>query len=98
VTTSYKGVRGGTVFGEPLCTTCRLAGRVTGQSLTQDRMFCHSLGKELTFLAYECSVYDDKRNPSKWDMEQIAWVLVTDVKTKRIGFRAPDRNGKPPDD
>jgi hypothetical protein len=43
----------------------------------------------ILFPILECSGYDDMRLPARWDMEQIAWVLATDVKTKQIGFKSP---------
>lgn len=87
--TKFRGVRDGTVFGTPLCRTCRKAQIVTGSSLSQKEIWCHAGGMEphvLKFEAYECSEYDDKRLPSKWDMEQIAWVFVTNVAGRAIGF------------
>ncbi len=34
----------------------------------------------------ECNRYVDRKQPSLWDMRQIAWVLDTDSKRQRIGF------------
>jgi hypothetical protein len=33
-----------------------------------------------------CSGYSDRRQPSLREMEEIAWVLRTDARKKRIGF------------
>ena len=82
----HRGVEGGTPFGDPLCPTCRWFQEIKGQSLTQISMNCSYLSKPLKFRAYECSQYSDKRYPHVNDMTQIAWMLVTDVKTKKIGF------------
>jgi hypothetical protein len=38
----------------------------------------------------ECSSYDDSRRPEMYQMEQIAWIVRTDKKTKRIGFVSPE--------
>lgn len=84
--TQYKGVRGGTISGTPLCPTCRHAQYIQGLSLSQRILFCDRIGKRMEFEAQECSQYDDKRLPSKWDMEEIAWVFVTNHKNKQIGF------------
>lgn len=82
----YKGVRGGTVSGEPLCRTCRHAQNIQGNSVSQRILICGYIGKPMAFEAYECGQYDDKRLPSRYDMEQIAWVFVTNSKNKQIGF------------
>jgi hypothetical protein len=84
-----KGIRGGTISGDPMCITCRHRVHLQGIRDSQEESYCGAFGrppKRLTFLAYECSVYDDKRLPSRYDMEQIAWILMSDVQTKRIGF------------
>lgn len=84
---TYKGVRGGTISGEPLCRTCRYAQYMQGSSLSQRMLLCGQIGSHpLPFEAMECGKYDDKRLPSQYDMEQIAWVFVTNSKTKQIGF------------
>jgi len=98
MSTSFKGIRGGTPSGEPLCPTCRMCMRTAGESASSVEVLC--LGKpgeyqRLRYMAYECSQYDDARQPSKWDMEQIAWVLTTDVKTREIGFKPPDKHQTP---
>lgn len=91
MSTAYKGVRGGTCFGEPLCPTCRNAQIIQGVSASNLTVLCHtnSPAVPIPFYAYECSKYDDKRIPSKWDFEQIAWVLGSDKRTKKIGFHSP---------
>jgi hypothetical protein len=84
--TAFKGVRGGTAFGEPLCRTCRQCFSIKGQSLSEEYLHCHAVNKQISFEAYECGFYDDKRQPSRYDMEQIAWILMSDAQTKKIGF------------
>jgi hypothetical protein len=86
VATKYKGVSGGTISGDPLCRTCRYAQYIQGASLSQRILVCGYVGKPLSFEAYECGQYDDKRLPSRRDMDEIAWVFVTNSKTKQIGF------------
>ena len=41
---------------------------------------------QVRFLISQCSSYDDKRLPSKWDMEKIAWILLTKKAGRTIGF------------
>jgi len=57
-----------------MCATCRNAHRIVGINL-QSVIFCRatSHGERITFPVSECSVYDDKRVPSLYDMQQIAW-------------------------
>ncbi len=83
---TYKGVSGGTISGDPLCRTCRHAQYIQGSSVSQRILICGTINKPLPFEAYECGQYDDKKLPSRWDLEQIAWVFVTNSKTKQIGF------------
>jgi len=82
-------VKGGTPQGsEPLCRTCRWAHIVKGFSTSQEQIRCRALRSALPvpFPVSECSSYDDKRLPSKCDMEKIAWVLLTKKAGRTIGF------------
>ena len=70
-------VRGGTPKGfQSLCTTCRFAQVIRGLNL-QEEVFCRAANPvmRVSFPVETCSLYDDKRIPSRWDMEQIAWVV-----------------------
>ena len=92
MSTSYKGIRGGTISGDPLCRTCRQSQYVQGQSLSDCHLYCHAITptKQLSSEAYECGMYEDKRLPQMYQLEQIAWIFAKDVKTKRIGFKSPE--------
>jgi hypothetical protein len=82
-------VKDGTPQGaETLCVSCRWAHIVKGFSASQVSVRCtgvafHPLVK---FPVSQCSSYDDKRLPSKRDMEKIAWVLLTKKAGRTIGF------------
>ena len=68
-------VIGGTPKGTTsLCITCRAAHRVTGLNL-QLVVYCQKINPtaRITFPVETCSGYDDKRLPSVYDMEAIAW-------------------------
>lgn len=69
-------VLGGTPQGfDAKCVTCRNAHIIRGLNL-QSEIYCRAKTTKDTrvlFPVYECSLYDDKRNPSLYDMEQIAW-------------------------
>lgn len=71
------------------CTTCRNAMTIKGISVSDSRVYCRMLSQnpvQVRQPVYECSQYDDKRVPSRYDMEQIAWVLVTNKMGRAIGF------------
>ena len=88
----YRGVSGGTVFGEPLCRTCRYAHYIQGKAEGQLILLCGllSTGSDiLPWEAYDCNKYNDKRLPEESDMRQTAWLISTDKLTKSIGFHAP---------
>jgi hypothetical protein len=80
-------VVGGTPYhsGSSLCLTCRRATVVKGPSLSSEIIRCHALERTMEFPVRECDSYDDRAQPSLWDMKEIAWALVTD-KRNRIGF------------
>jgi hypothetical protein len=82
-------VKGGTPQGsESLCRTCRWAHIVKGFSASQEQIRCGWIKghPSVPFPVSECSSYDDKRLPSKWDMEKIAWILLTKKAGRTIGF------------
>src|SRR5207249_3629993 len=82
-------VKDGTPQGaETLCVTCRWARIVKGFSLSQEEIHCGWLWRNplVQFPVSQCSTYDDKRLPSKCDMEKIAWILLTKKTGRTIGF------------
>ena len=86
-----KVERGTPLHSESLCRTCRYAQVMRGMAESQEMVVCKSVSMSsgpfvLTTAISHCSSYDDKRIPSRWDMEQIAWVLVTKKTGRDIGF------------
>ena len=82
-------IKGGTPQGsETLCVTCRWAHIVKGFNASQTQIRCTWIadGPPVPFPVSECSSYEDKRLPSKRDMEKIAWVLLTKKAGRTIGF------------
>ncbi len=84
-------IRGGTVdHGEPpLCLTCRFATIVKGRTLREEVAFCGQMPDEdqrIRFPVTSCSAYSDRRQPSLWHMEEIAWVLRSNPGRRTIGF------------
>lgn len=45
----------------------------------------------ITSPVLRCRDFQDINQPSQWDLEKIAWVLNTDEKTKKIGFKPPQQ-------
>jgi len=81
--TKFRGVRGGTAFGEPLCKTCSHSTYFQGQRISSAAVFCSALGgehgsKPLAEEAYECSSYNDKRLVPVYQLEQVAWKAWAD--------------------
>ena len=87
-------VHGGTPdHGEPtLCHTCRWATIVRGRSVSHEIIKCSEILGRVPFAVTSCTEYNDRRRPSRTDLEDIAWVLRTDSKTRTIGFVKPDPN------
>jgi hypothetical protein len=88
-------IHGGTVSEghASLCTTCRSATIIRGARLSNEIISCGKrvVRDEITFPVTSCTGYSDRRRPSLYDLEDIAWVLRSDSRTKKIGFvRARD--------
>jgi hypothetical protein len=82
-------VKDGTPEGaQSLCRTCRWAHIVKGFGVSQEMIHCRWLAYDppVLFSVSQCNSYDDKRIPSKADMEKIAWVLMTKKPGRTIGF------------
>jgi hypothetical protein len=84
-------IRGGTVdHGEPpLCWTCRHATIAKGRTLREEVAFCGRMpfsDRKIRFPVTSCTDYSDRRHPTLWHMEEIAWVLRSSPNRKTIGF------------
>jgi len=71
-----------------LCVTCRWGHVIRGFRESQELIHCTWLNgsPEIQFPVNRCSSYDDRRIPSRRDMEQIAWILLTKKAGRTIGF------------
>lgn len=76
--------------GQSLCITCSNSVVIEGFRENDCRINCQKLydSKHATieFPVARCSGYEDKRLASKYEMEQIAWVLVTKGAGREVGF------------
>lgn len=84
----------GSVGERGLCVTCRY-GHV--REMANDLLIlCARMHdgtyQRVTAPVLRCNDYEDSNTPDKWDLEQIAWTLTTDEKTKKVGFRAPNKS------
>lgn len=81
-------INGGTAReGEPaLCLSCRFASIVQGPSTAQRIVRCSRVETTITFKVTTCTEYINRNHPSLYHMEDIAWVLRTDLKRNQIGF------------
>ena len=81
-------VRGGSVqYGQPsLCLTCRSATIVKGLRLRDEIVECSLLRGRIRFPVTSCNSYVNATHPSVREMEEIAWVLRSDLKRNEIGF------------
>jgi hypothetical protein len=71
-------VIGGTPKTQPsLCLSCEHSLVIKSPNLEQ-RVFCGILGRfEVPFVVIECNNYNKKGEPSKYEMEKIAWTVET---------------------
>jgi hypothetical protein len=82
-------IRGGTVnHGEPpLCQSCSFSVIATGPRLGDELVACNLFhGQRVRFPVTSCSGYLNRNHPSLWHMEEVAWVLRSDTKRKKVGF------------
>ena len=75
-----------------LCRTCRFSQIVAykGRSSTT---FCHA-GMRMSPLPIvrpvsRCTDYEDRRQPSMVEMEEISWRVTTDGSGRVVGFKPP---------
>lgn len=70
-------VLGGTTKGsENLCRTCRY-GQVARGTNNEEYVNCQRFDRSFTFQVAECNQYENKNTPTLYEMEEIAWRVVT---------------------
>jgi hypothetical protein len=89
-------VRSGAPQGtEPLCNSCYWAHIQHGVAESEEVVLCAFLrpARLVPFKVSQCTDYNDKRLPSKQDMEEIAWIIRTKDINRPVGFASKDEVG-----
>jgi len=73
---------------ESLCNSCYWAHIQRGFAESEETILCAFLrpARLVAFKVSYCSDYNDKRVPSKSDMEEIAWIIRTKDVNRQVGF------------
>ena len=86
-------IHGGTAPGtsDSLCYSCRYATIVRGTRLSEEVIECSRIDEDhrIAFAVKFCNRFSDRSLPSLDHMEDIAWILRTDVKRHQVGFVKP---------
>lgn len=83
-------MKGGTRPTKNLCESCKMSKIIKGPQQGQEIITCYAVGygANVPFPVVECNKYVDTIAQSRYDMEQIAW-LVEIKNNKVIGFKSP---------
>ena len=82
-------IKSGTPYGsESLCNSCYWAHIQRGFAESEEVILCAFLRQPhaVPFKVSQCTDYNDKRVPSKADMEEIAWIIRTKGVNRQVGF------------
>jgi hypothetical protein len=73
---------------ESLCNSCYWAHIQRGFADSEEIILCVFLrpARLVPFKVSQCTDYNDKRVPSKSDMEEIAWIIRTKDVNRPVGF------------
>jgi hypothetical protein len=73
---------------ESLCNSCYWAHIQRGFAESEEAILCVFLRQPhaVMFKVSQCTDYNDKRVPSKADMEEIAWIIRTKGVNRQVGF------------
>ncbi|HSY92007.1 MAG TPA: hypothetical protein VK812_11590 [Candidatus Binatus sp.] len=75
-------------ISESLCNSCYWAHIQRGFAESEEIILCAFLrpARLVPFKVSMCTDYNDKRVPSKADMEEIAWIIRTKDVNRPVGF------------
>ena len=87
MSTKFK-VQGGTlVEGDSLCRTCRHAHIARGYRQNEEMVYCgYDTMRAVRFKVAECTDFLDKTVPTRYEMEQMAYLIQVEPARKRSGF------------
>lgn len=73
---------------ESLCNSCYWAHIQRGFAESEEIILCAFLrpARLVPFKVSQCTDYNDRRIPSKSDMEEIAWIIRTKDVNRPVGF------------
>jgi hypothetical protein len=73
---------------ESLCNSCYWSHIQRGFAESEEVILCAFLrpARLVPFKVSQCTDYNDKRIPSKTDMEEIAWIIRTKDVNRQVGF------------
>ena len=73
--------------GESLCRTCRHAHIQRGYRQTEEVIFCgYGIMRAVRFKVAECTDFLDKTVPTRYEMNQMAYLINVEPARKRSGF------------
>lgn len=78
-----------------LCDTCKHSTIARNDS--QALVYCTAMGMDgtrINFPVTDCSAYYHKKEAALYQMEEIAWILVTRKSGKEVGFVTAERYEK----
>jgi hypothetical protein len=82
-------IKNGTpLHGDSLCDSCYWAHIMRGYRESELVVTCQRLDPNgrVPFPVRECTEYRNKNHPTRYDMEQIAWILLTKKIDRKVGF------------
>ena len=73
---------------ESLCNSCYWSHIQRGFAESEEVILCAFLrpARLVPFKVSQCTDYNDKRVPSKSDMEEIPWIIRTKEVNRQVGF------------
>jgi hypothetical protein len=79
---------------ESLCNSCYWSHIQRGFAGSEVVILCAFLrpARLVSFKVSQCTDYNDKRVPSKTDMEEIAWIIRTKDVNRQVGFSKVDES------
>jgi hypothetical protein len=88
MSTTLKIKNGTLVEGESLCRTCRSAHIQKGFRESEEAIFCtFSRLRAVPFKVAECTDYENRNVPYRWELEKMALLINVNPARKRAGFQ-----------